>query len=73
MDFDEARKHRALSIKDADFARFIDSGHGDVVPTPSTEAKTVRRGKAAKEVAKSESVGVKHDGQGSRTLSGTPV
>ena len=58
-DFDEARKHRALSIRDADFAKFISDGRGDVVPTPATEAKTVKRGKTAKEVASSESVGVK--------------
>ncbi len=58
-EFSEALKHRALSIKDADFAKFVTDGHGDVVPTPATEAKTVKRGKTAKEVAKSESVGVK--------------
>jgi len=54
----EARKHRALAIKDSDFAKFVSDGRGDVVPTPVTEAKTVRRGKTAKEVASSESVGV---------------
>ena len=58
-DFDEARKHRALAIKDADFAKFVTDGHGDVDPTPATEAKTVKRGKTAKEIAKSESVGIK--------------
>lgn len=58
-EFDEVRKHRALAIKDADFARFVSDGHGDVVPTPATPANTVRRGKNAKEVAQAESVGVK--------------
>ena len=58
-EFDEARKHRALSINDADIEKLFSSGHGDVVATPAIPAKTVRRGKTAKEVAQAESVGVK--------------
>ena len=56
--FDDALKHRALSIKDADFAAFCGEGKGEVVATPAAPVKTVRRGRSAKEVAKSESVGV---------------
>jgi len=56
--FGDALKHRALSIKDADFAAFCGEGKGEVVATPAAPVKTVRRGKTAKEVAKSESVGV---------------
>ena len=55
----DALKHRALAIKDSDFAAFVGEGKGDAVPTPAAPVKTVRRGKTAKEVAQSESVGVK--------------
>ncbi len=56
--FDDALKHRALSIKDTDFAAFCGEGKAEVVPTPAAPVKTVKRGRNAKEVAKSESVGV---------------
>lgn len=58
-DADEARKHRALAIKDEDFARFVGEGGGDVVKTPDKPVQTVRKAKSAEEVAKSESVGVR--------------
>ncbi len=54
----EARKHRALSIRDADFAAFVDSGAGTTIATPPAKAKTTRVSRVAKEVAKAESVGV---------------
>lgn len=56
---DEARKHRALSIKDEDLSRFVSDGAGDVAPTPPGEVKTVRRAKTAKEAASAQTVGVK--------------
>ncbi|WP_192246128.1 hypothetical protein [Mesorhizobium silamurunense] len=58
-DADEARKHRALAIKDEDIARFVGEGGGDVVKTPDKPVQTVRKAKNPEEVAKSESVGVK--------------
>ena len=56
--FGDALKHRALSIRDADFAAFVGEGKADVVSAPASPIKTVRRGKTAKEVASSDSVGV---------------
>lgn len=58
-DADEARKHRALAIRDEDFAKFVGEGGGDVVKTPDKPVATVRKAKTAEEVAKSESVGVR--------------
>lgn len=54
----EARKHRALSIKDGDLSAFVLGGGGEVMSTPTMPTKTVRRGKTAKEIATSESVAV---------------
>jgi hypothetical protein len=56
---EDARKHRALSIPDADFARFVESGAGEAVKTPAQPVKSIRKAKSAAEVATSESVGVK--------------
>lgn len=56
---DEARKHRALAIRDEDFARFVGEGHGDMVRTPEAPVNTVKQSRSPKEVAKSQSVGVK--------------
>jgi len=58
-DASDARKHRVLAIPDADFAKFVGEGHGEAIPTPAGKVKTVRKAKAAKEVAKSQSVGVR--------------
>jgi hypothetical protein len=58
-DASDARKHRILAIPDEDFARFVGDGHGDAIQTPSEPVKTVRKAKTAKEVASSQSVGVK--------------
>lgn len=57
----EARKHRALSIPDADFSKFVLEGKGTAVPRidPVTADQQVRRAKSAKEVATGSSVGVK--------------
>jgi hypothetical protein len=55
----DARKHRALSIKDAQFADFVEAGHGDMVKSPDAPAKTVKRATSAKEAAQNETVGVK--------------
>jgi len=56
---DDALKHRALSIPDEDFSRFVESGSGDAVKTPDAPVKGARRSKDAKEIAASQSVGVK--------------
>jgi hypothetical protein len=55
----KAREHRALSIPDADFAAFVSDGKGEAVPTPEAKVKGTRVSRNPKEVAKSESVGVK--------------
>lgn len=55
----DAAQHRALSIRDEDFAKFVGSGAGEVIPTPSASATKSRKAKDAKEVASSESVAVK--------------
>ncbi len=55
----EARKHRALSIKDEHISAFVAAGSGDVVKTPAAETKTVRRAKSAKDAATNQSVGVR--------------
>jgi hypothetical protein len=57
--FDAALKQRALAISDADLLEFVGMGSGEVIKTPKTKAKTVRRAKKAAEVASSESIGVK--------------
>ena len=55
----EARKHRALALKDPDFATFIEGGSGDVVKSPGGTVNTVKVATSAKEAAKSQTVGVK--------------
>lgn len=58
-DASKAREHRALSIPDTDFAKFVGDGYGEAVPTPAQKVRTSRRSKDPAEVARSESVGVK--------------
>lgn len=60
----DACRGRTLAIPDEDFAKFVGSlaapaGSAEVVATPPTPAKTVRKARTAKEVAKSESIGVR--------------
>jgi hypothetical protein len=55
----DARRHRILSIPDEDFARFVESGAGELVPTPDAPVKTLRKAKTAAEAARAETVGVK--------------
>lgn len=55
----EARKHRALAVKDGKFADFVLSGRGDAVKTPDAPVRSVRKAKSAKEAASSETVGVR--------------
>lgn len=57
-DADEAKKHRALSIRDEDFAKFCGLDGVEVIKTPAAKAVTVRKSKKPEEVAASESVGV---------------
>jgi len=54
----EAKKHRALAIRDEDFARFCGLDGADVVKTPDAKVKTVRKAKTAKEAAANQTVGV---------------
>lgn len=54
-----ARKHRALSIKDDQFAAFVESGAGDLVKSPDKPIESVRKAETAKEVASGHAVGVK--------------
>lgn len=55
----DARRHRALAIKDNQFAAFVEAGHGDVAKTPDEPTKTVRKAKTAKEAAGAQTVGVR--------------
>lgn len=56
----EAKKHRALSIRDQDLAKFVGgTDDADMVKTPDGSVKTVRKAKTAKEAATSQSVAVK--------------
>lgn len=57
IDAAEARKHRAVSIPDEDFAKFVESGLGTVMPTPRSRVTKSRQSKDPKEVAKSRSIG----------------
>jgi hypothetical protein len=55
----KAREHRALSIPDADFSKFVLEGKGDAIQVPPPETVTAgRRAKTAKEVATGHSIGV---------------
>jgi hypothetical protein len=57
----DARKHRALSIPDADFSKFVLDGKGTAMPTPcdlAEDKKSVIRAKTAKQVASGRSIGV---------------
>lgn len=55
----EARKHRALAIPDEDFAAFVAEGKGEAVNTPAEPTRKTRLSRNAKEVAQSQSVGVR--------------
>jgi hypothetical protein len=54
----EARKHRALEIPDEDLQKFVGSG-ATLTHTPDEPVTSSRLSRDAKEVAKSDSVGVK--------------
>jgi hypothetical protein len=55
----DALKYRALSMKDEDFEAMVAEGQADLVQTPAAPARTVRKARTAREVASSESVGVR--------------
>lgn len=60
-DAKEARKHRAVSIPDEDFMKFVESGHGDVVKSARGRVTKSRLSRDPKEVAKSgDVIGTKH-------------
>lgn len=57
----DARKHRALSIPDADFSKFVLDGKGTAVlstAVPAEPIATTHRAKTPKDVATGHSVGV---------------
>lgn len=55
----KAREHRALSIPDADFSKFVLEGKGEAIQVPAPEKVTAaKRAKSAKEVASGHSIGV---------------
>jgi hypothetical protein len=58
-EFAEAKKTRRLAIPDEDFAKFVESGSGDVVKTPDAKVTRSRRSKVPAEIAKAESVAVR--------------
>lgn len=55
----DAAKHRALAIPDEDLRKFVEAGSGEVVKTPAKAVRGSRVSRNAKEVSKSESVGVR--------------
>lgn len=55
----DARQHRALAIKDEDFAKFVESGGGDAVKTPAASVSGATIERDPKKVAKAQSVGVR--------------
>lgn len=57
--FGDALKHRALAIPDEEVAKFVEEGRAVAVRTPDAPVKKSRVSRSAKEVAKSESVGVR--------------
>ena len=54
----DAFAKRTVYIKDEDIHKLLEEGHGTVIKTPKAPPETVRRGKSAKEVASSQSVGM---------------
>lgn len=54
-----ARKHRAIAVRDADFARLFEAGKIEAVPTGDAPLKGSRKAKSAKEAAQSQTVAVK--------------
>lgn len=55
----DALKHRALSMKDEDFEAMVAEGKAELIHTPAAPARSTRKAKTAREVATSESVGVR--------------
>jgi len=55
----DARRYRALAVRDEDFARFVGAGAGEVVGTPAAPVRRARKSKAPAEIARAESVGVR--------------
>jgi hypothetical protein len=54
----DAKKFRKLAIPDEDILKFVESGGGEVTAAPKEKVKKSRVSKDAKEIAKSESIGV---------------
>lgn len=55
----DASKHRAIAIPDDDFRKFVDDGSGKAIETPAEPLGKTRISRNAKEIASSQSVGVK--------------
>lgn len=58
-DANEARKHRALALKDKDFAKLVAAGDVTTAPTPAKAARGTRISRDPAEVASAQSVAVK--------------
>jgi hypothetical protein len=59
-DAEEARKHRALALRDEDFARLVAAGNVGTAATPAKPTRGARISRSAKEVAGAQSVAVRH-------------
>lgn len=55
---DEAAKHRALTIPDADFSRMVGEGKAIAVKTPAAPRRSTKVSRDPSEVARSQSIGV---------------
>lgn len=58
VDAADAKKHRALAIPDDDLRKFV-SGGATATVTPDAPIRSSRKSTDAKEIAKSDSVGVR--------------
>lgn len=55
----DARKHRALAIKDEDFAAVLEAGSATAVKSSDKPVRTVKKAETPREAATGHSVGVK--------------
>lgn len=55
-DASDARKHRALAVRDEDFIAIVEGGQASLVKTPDAPVKKSRISRNPKEVANAESV-----------------
>ena len=60
----QLKDNRRVAIRDEDFSKFVQSGQGVVMKTPTTRRTGARRSSNPKEVAAGHSVGVRRLGGG---------